>query len=130
MRGYFDRNLSADINNSLKNNPVTAILGPRQCGKSTHAKLLLEKLDKSVYLDLESPSDLRKLDDPETFFEINRGCLVCLDEIQRKPDIFPVLRSIVDKTGENVEGCERLKNKFCLSGCTAKQIFTNHCITG
>ncbi len=101
MQGYYKRQLSSEVRNRLKNNPVTGILGPRQCGKSTLAKYLLGKIDKSIYLDLESPSDLRKLDDPETFFEINRDSLVCLDEIHRKPEIFPVLRSIVDRSGRN-----------------------------
>ncbi len=76
--------------------PVTAILGPRQCGKSTMAKQILKDTEESIYLDLEKPSDLNKLDNPEWFFASNRGKLICIDEIQRKPEIFPLIRSLVD----------------------------------
>jgi predicted AAA+ superfamily ATPase len=55
----------------------------------------------SCYLDLERPSDRAKLHDPEAFFKLQRGRLVCLDEVQRMADIFPVLRSILDETGKN-----------------------------
>jgi hypothetical protein len=93
------RNAESVILKDLRNFPIVAILGSRQCGKSTLAKMLKDKIDGFVYLDLESPSDLRKLDDPELFFEVNRQKTVCLDEIQLKPELFPVLRSIVDRTG-------------------------------
>lgn len=79
--------------------PVTAILGPRQCGKTTLAKACLEAMPSASYLDLERPSDLAKLADPEAFLRGNRGHLVCLDEIQRLPSLFPVLRSLCDETG-------------------------------
>ena len=47
-------------------------------------------------MDLEKPSDLQKLEDAEWFFTSQKGKLICLDEIQRKPDLFPVIRSLVD----------------------------------
>jgi hypothetical protein len=99
MQTLITRNAESVILKDLRNFPVVAILGPRQCGKSTLAKMLRDKIEDFVYLDLESPSDLRKLDDPELFFEVNRRKTVCLDEIQLKPELFPVLRSIVDRTG-------------------------------
>jgi len=77
--------------------PVVAILGPRQCGKSSFARDLLKEYPHSQVLDLELPSDLRKLQDPELFFEVNRDSIVCLDEIQQTPGIFPILRGEVDK---------------------------------
>lgn len=82
--------------------PVTAIVGPRQCGKTTLAKMILEELpgEAVTYLDLERPSERAMLDDPETFLMSRRGRLVCLDEIQRVPDLFPVLRSLCDITGD------------------------------
>jgi uncharacterized protein len=101
MHGLVERNAAPVILKDLKNFPVVAILGPRQCGKSTLAKMLEDKIKGFLHLDLESPSDLRKLDDPELFFEVNRGKTVCLDEIQLRPDLFPVLRSIVDRTNRN-----------------------------
>ena len=73
-----------------------ALLGPRQCGKSTLAKALLARVPRSTYLDLERPSDLRKLQEPELYFDHHRDDLVCLDEIQRKPELFPLLRSEID----------------------------------
>jgi hypothetical protein len=81
--------------------PVVAILGPRQCGKTTLAKHLVDQIGNSLYLDLESNRDLRKLDDPESFFDDNSDKLICLDEIQRRPDLFTPLRSIVDGHDRN-----------------------------
>lgn len=101
MHGYIERQLSSIVENRLNSNPVVALLGPRQCGKSTLVQKIIENVPKSVYLDLESPADLNKLNDLEAFFEVNKNRLVCLDEIQRKPEIFPVLRGIVDKNRRN-----------------------------
>lgn len=100
MQTLVKRNAESLILKDLQNFPVVAILGPRQCGKSTLAKMLKDKIEGFVYLDLESPSDLRKLDDPELFFDVNSQKTVCLDEIQLKPELFPILRSIVDRTGQ------------------------------
>lgn len=97
---YIKRFLEEDIKNSLKQNPVTAIVGPRQSGKSTLARQLLKKTD-SLYLDLEKPSDIQKLEDPEWFFTTQKRKLICLDEIQRKPELFPLLRSLSDEWGKN-----------------------------
>ena len=94
---YFPRNLTESIQLSLQHNPATAILGPRQCGKSTLVKHLLSNQDQTLYLDLERPSDLRKLEEPEWFLTTQLDKLVCLDEIQRKPELFPLLRSLIDE---------------------------------
>jgi predicted AAA+ superfamily ATPase len=56
-----------------------------------------------VYLDLERPSDLRKIEDPEWFFSTQKGKLICIDEIQKKPELFPLIRSLVDEW--NHTGC-------------------------
>lgn len=96
------RQLTKDLTHSLNHFPVTAILGPRQCGKSTLARHIITELNtEAVYLDLERPSDLQKLEDAEWFLSRQKGKLVCLDEIQRKPELFPVLRSLVDENGES-----------------------------
>ena len=96
------RNLTSDLKHSLNNFPVTAILGPRQCGKSTLARHVISELNtEAIYLDLERPSDLQKLEDAEWFLSHQKGKLVCLDEIQREPELFSVLRSIVDENGGN-----------------------------
>lgn len=97
------RVLTDSLKHSLKHFPVTAILGPRQCGKSTLARYIIsEWKTEAVYLDLERPSDLQKLEDAEWFLSRQKGKLVCLDEIQRKPELFPILRSVADQNG--VEG--------------------------
>jgi hypothetical protein len=76
--------------------PVVALLGSRQVGKTTLAREL--KLAKGVhYLDLERPSDLAKLADPELYLSSNAGKLIVLDEIQRLPGLFAVIRSLVDE---------------------------------
>lgn len=85
----------------MKTNPVTAILGSRQCGKTTLAKEIIKNIKGSVYLDLERPSDLAKLEDAEWFLSRQKGKLVCIDEIQRRPELFPLLRSIVDENKVN-----------------------------
>jgi uncharacterized protein len=97
------RFLETGIAKLLENFPVVGLLGPRQCGKSTLAKEILQKRPGSVYLDLERSSDLAKLTEPETFLSAQKGRLVCIDEIQRKPDLFPLIRSLVDEWGGN--GC-------------------------
>ena len=78
---HFQRILKSDIVNSIATNPITAILGPRQCGKSTLAKGLLKTHKNNIYLDLEKPSDIQKLKDAEWFLSQQKGKLVCLDEI-------------------------------------------------
>lgn len=98
---YLSRTLENDIWFSLENFPVTAVIGPRQCGKSTMVKqTVLNKLN-SIYLDLERPSDLQKLEEAEWFFISQKNSLVCIDEIQRKPELFTLIRSLVDEWGEN-----------------------------
>ncbi len=94
------RHLQGNVNTSLGYFPVTAILGPRQCGKTTLAKRCIAGYSSALYLDLELPSDAAKLTgDAESFLRRHRGHIVCLDEIQRVPDIFPLLRSLCDETG-------------------------------
>ncbi|MBP6871871.1 MAG: ATP-binding protein [Bacteroidales bacterium] len=99
---YYSREIEKEVLKSIANNPVTAITGPRQCGKSTLAKHIAELSGKdTLYLDLEKPSDLSKLDDPEWFLGLQKEKLICLDEIQRKPELFPLLRSLVDEWAGN-----------------------------
>ena len=100
---YIYRYLEPNILKSIQNFPVTAVTGPRQCGKSTLVKHILELYPESIYLDLERPSDLRKLEDAEWFLTSQKGKLICIDEIQRKPELFPLIRSLVDEW--NKPGC-------------------------
>ena len=98
MTSYIQRTLTEEVYSRLAQFPVVAILGPRQCGKSTLAKQVVERLSPAVYLDLEIPSHLQQLNDPEAFLRLNQEQLICLDEIQRQPEIFPVIRGISDIT--------------------------------
>ena len=101
MQETIDRQLTNTITRRLKNNPVVTILGPRQCGKTTLTGQIVRKITQSVYLDLENPGDLAKLDDPFAFFSLHKDDLVCLDEIQRAPELFSILRSIIDERARN-----------------------------
>ncbi len=73
-----------------------ALLGPRQSGKTTLA-LAVARDRRSVYLDLESPSDLARLDDAEGFLDAHTDALVILDEVHRLASVFPVLRGVIDR---------------------------------
>jgi predicted AAA+ superfamily ATPase len=83
------------VSAGLERSPVTLILGPRQCGKTTLARQLGEKQAGSYY-DLESPRDLARLAQPQTVLEAARG-LVVLDEIHQRPDLMPLLRVLADR---------------------------------
>lgn len=81
----------------LKRFPVVGIIGPRQVGKSTLVKTMLKStLKDSLYLDLELPSDQNALRDPELYFRENLNKTLALDEIQLRPGLFPVMRSVID----------------------------------
>jgi len=90
------RQIEKTLIQRISNNPVVALLGSRQVGKTTLAQDL-EPGKPIHYLDLERPSDLAKLADPELYLGKFTDHLVVLDEIQRLPDIFPLLRSLVDE---------------------------------
>ena len=101
MDNYINRALEDSIRLGLKRNPVLALLGPRQCGKSTLVRKLRQEFADSLYLDMERPSDVAKLADPELFLSRCQDKLFCIDEIQRRPNLFPVLRSLCDEWGDN-----------------------------
>jgi len=92
-----DRILKSKIEESLSFFPAVAILGPRQVGKTTLAKQVLGNIQNSVYLDLEKAKDRAKLREPDLFLEQFKDRLVCLDEIQRVPELFQELRSLIDE---------------------------------
>ncbi len=98
------RRLLARVAASLRTRPVVALLGPRQVGKTTLARRVADELTKaSVYLDLERPSDRAKLGDAELFLGRQANRLTILDEVQRMPELFPLLRSLVDERIRNGE---------------------------
>ncbi|MFC1584540.1 ATP-binding protein [Fibrobacterota bacterium] len=98
----------------MKSNPVTAILGPRQTGKSTLVRQFLKGRKDALILDLELPSDSRKLREPELFLKEHAQKLICVDEIQLQPDLFPVLRALVDQ--------DRRPGRFLILGSASQNI--------
>ncbi len=113
MHDYIHRNAEASIVRALERSPAVAILGPRQCGKSTLAHKLLTD-QSAVYLDLQTRADLAKLAEPELFLEENRTRLVCLDEIQRLPDFFSILRGEIDR--------DRRPGRFLILGSASRDL--------
>ena len=83
------------LNVALKRAPVVALVGPRQCGKSTLARSLVTDV-RTAYFDLEDPADLARLAEPMAALSRLRG-LVVIDEVQHRPDLFPVLRVLADR---------------------------------
>lgn len=103
------RLLTQRLRDSLRLFPAVALVGARQVGKTTLARAVCEELPgQAVYLDLERPSDLAKLQEPELYLEAHRDALVILDEDQRRPDLFPLLRALID--------ADRRPGRFLLLG--------------
>lgn len=111
---YISRQIEPLLREYISFFPVTAILGPRQCGKSTLIKEHLKTNKAAMYLDLEIESDRLKLQNPEQFFLYNADKQICLDEIQRTPEIFPILRSIVDQN--------RRAGRFIILGSASRDL--------
>ncbi|HUP21646.1 MAG TPA: AAA family ATPase, partial [Thermoanaerobaculia bacterium] len=89
------RAILESIREALARAPVTVLTGPRQSGKTTLARQLLAE-ESANYFDLEDPVSLARLDEPKTALEPLRG-LVVIDEVQRRPDLFPILRVLADR---------------------------------
>jgi len=94
-------NYVQQIATAVRRSPVTALLGPRQCGKTTLARKFEQEQKKTYYFDLESLPDQRRLQNPELMLGSLDG-LVILDEIQLKPELFSVLRVLVDRKDNSV----------------------------
>ncbi len=99
---YINRIAETRITELLTEFPVVGLLGARQVGKTTLAKRIasLSKSD-SIYLDLELIEHYNRLETPEYYLRDHKGKLVIIDEVQRKPELFPVIRGLVDEYGGN-----------------------------
>jgi len=86
----------ARVRRLLRDQPAVALLGPRQSGKTTLAQQLLHEAKRGERFDLENPRDLQRLEQPLTALEHLRG-LIVIDEIQRRPELFPILRVLLDR---------------------------------
>lgn len=93
------RIIDKKIEKALKQFPAVGLIGPRQCGKTTLAKQIQKKIavKNGVYFDLESPQDIRKFENPELFLTAHQNDQVIIDEVQRMPELFPIMRSLIDK---------------------------------
>jgi predicted AAA+ superfamily ATPase len=112
---YIKRTIEEKLLLLLSHFPSVAVLGPRQVGKTTLVNEIRKKLDKeSIYLDLENPADLGALGHPVEFLNSIAHKTVIIDEIQRMPDLFPVLRSVIDNN--------RISGRFILLGSATPQL--------
>lgn len=112
---YIKRKIESQLLRMLKHFPAVAVLGPRQVGKTTLLKEISSSLEKEVvYLDLENPSDNAVLGNPLEFFNAVQHKTIIIDEIQRKPELFPVLRSAID--------INRSNGRFILLGSASKDL--------
>lgn len=89
--------IEGSILRGLKETPGVALLGPRQCGKTTLARRVALQQGAKIF-DLEDPADAAALENPMLALQSLRG-LVVLDEVQRKPELFPILRVLMDRPG-------------------------------
>ncbi len=117
MQGMLERWITDKLQKNIAQVPAVALLGPRQVGKTTLAKAVAKGMD-SLYLDLESPEDLLKLSDPSSFLSMHSDKLIILDEIQRAPDLFMILRGLIDKNREQ----GRKTGQFLLLGSASMDL--------
>ena len=114
MQNLIDRIIETFVKENLSVFPAVVILGPRQCGKSTLAKMLYQNSNAYLYLDLQNLDDLNKLREPMLFFQANQDVTICLDEIQLVPELFSVLRSEIDR--------HRRPGRFILLGSASQDL--------
>lgn len=101
--------LITDVQKSLKRSPITALIGPRQCGKTTIARQI-GGMQAGQYFDLEDPEDEQQLREPKLNLSRLQG-LIIIDEIQHRPDLLPVLRVLADRKPQ--------RSRFLLLGSTS-----------
>ncbi len=112
---FFERQATSLLFYYLQHFPATVLLGARQVGKTTLAKSLEGKIGRPfLYLDLERPSDWEKLRDPEVFLSPLREHCIVIDEVQTKPELFSVLRPLIDE--------HRVPGRFVLLGSAAPSV--------
>ncbi len=96
--------------------PVVGIIGARQVGKTTLAKSLLSNFSDTVFLDLEKKSDRQVIENTEEFLNLNKGKVICIDEIQMMPDVLAEMRNFVDNNDDT---------KFIVLGSSSPNILRN-----
>jgi predicted AAA+ superfamily ATPase len=111
------RTAEARIRHLLDGFPCVGLIGPRQVGKTTLAKEIGKSYERVIYLDLELNADLVKLEDAETYLRQFHDHLIIIDEVQRKPDLFPALRALIDQ--------DRRPGRFILLGPASPSLLKN-----
>ena len=117
MHGMLDRWLHTRIEKLINQRSAVTLTGARQVGKTTLAKLIAEQ-ENCVYIDLQDPHDSQLLSDPKTYFSDRSKQLIILDEIQRFPELFSILRSVIDSN--RWEG--RKNKQFLLLGSASMSL--------
>src|SRR5262245_34559343 len=102
------------IDEQFSVHPICALLGPRQVGKTTLAKEYAKFYNKTVVFDLEFPPDLARLENPVLAFSGYEETLIIIDEIQLRPELFPILRVLVDDKSS--------KNRYLILGSASKDL--------
>lgn len=111
----FGRHITKEFTELIEDRPIVALVGPRQVGKTTLVRSLINQFPlQPIYLDLESTQDLNRLQDAELYLSERQDKLVILDEIQRMPQLFPLLRSLIDRY--------RVAGRFVLLGSASPQL--------
>jgi predicted AAA+ superfamily ATPase len=108
------RSIQPILQESLERFPVVGLVGARQVGKTTMARQVARGSGSAILLDLERPSDRRRMADPELYLEQHRQQLVVLDEIQRIPGLFQLLRALVDE--------DRRPGRFLVLGSASPEL--------
>lgn len=115
MRPYLPRQAEQYVGQLARQFPAVAIVGPRQVGKTSLAQHLAAQWPgDTVYLDLETPADFNKLKEPLLYLEPLQDKTVILDEVQRVPGLFPVLRGLIDR--------HRVPGRFILLGSASPEL--------
>jgi hypothetical protein len=103
-----NRSIESELLAALARFPAVALIGPRQVGKTTLARKIAAGRPDTLYLDLERPSDLARVQEPELLLAPRCEQLVVIDEVQNAADLFPVLRALIDE--------HRVAGRFLLLG--------------
>ncbi|NOZ62195.1 MAG: ATP-binding protein [Calditrichaeota bacterium] len=112
---FVERAITSQLLKLINNFPAVGIVGPRQVGKTTLAKHLMNQIDREcIYLDLELEEDQSKLYEPQLYLEQHVDKCVVLDEIQQMPHLFPVLRGLIDK--------KRVPGRFIILGSASPDL--------
>lgn len=112
---YLPRYAESEILRLITTNPAVVVVGPRQVGKTALVKHLFAQLPRQVaYFDLENPDDYNQLNNPSLHLNLLKDHTVILDEVQRVPTLFPILRSLIDQ--------HRQPGRFILLGSASPEL--------